>query len=182
MRIALAVTAGLFLLFVLLLSSPLTAYVEYNGAFAVKVKYLFFTFFPVKEKKRKNKPEKPEKKRNNKSLSLENLTQVLNSAKEPVKKLIRKTRVTNLRIKFIIGGDDAAATAINYGLQSALVSGLLAWLDEAVILEVKEVSIKADFTREETERRFKCRVKIRVFTALVCLFGYIGAAAKAKQS
>jgi len=174
-----AVLVVLLLIWLLLL--PVTAYIEYNNNFTVKVKYLFFTFFPTKPKKteKTKKPKKSKKSaKKRKKPSIESITQSYKNAKAPVKRLIKKTRVTGFRLNFVIGGEDAAAIALNYGLQTALVNGLLAWLKEAVILEIKEVRIKADFTREESERRFKCRVKLSVFTAIVCLLQYIGASAK----
>lgn len=60
LKVVLLSLAGLILLVAVLLSLSATARIEYNGVLTVKVKYLFITFYPVKEKKKREKPEKPE--------------------------------------------------------------------------------------------------------------------------
>jgi len=182
LKIVLLSLGGLVLLIIILLSLSATARVEYNGVFTVKVKYLFFTFYPTKErkkKKRKPKPEKPEKPK--KKMSLDDIIAYYNNAKTPLKRLINKTRVTGFNLVSVIGGDDAATIALTYGLQSAAINGFVAWLKETVILDIKKVSVTADFTKEESETRFKCKVKIRVFTALMCLIQYVNSSAKNKS-
>ncbi|MCL2633302.1 MAG: DUF2953 domain-containing protein [Oscillospiraceae bacterium] len=106
---------------------------------------------------------------NKNKLDLEMIMLLIDSAASPFKKLLHKTRVHNFEVSFIIGGDDAAKIAISYGIHSAAVGVFMVWLREAVRLKVKEVSVTADFNREETMQYFRCVVKIRLFTALVAL-------------
>jgi len=182
MLIALAVVLAVILLLIL----PVTVYIEYNGEVGVKVRYLFITFFPNKPKKAKRKKPKKRKKseksekKPKKKLGFSEIRQIYENAKAPVKKLINSTRV-GLSLVFVIGGEDAAKVAISYGIQSALVNGALAFLKEAVILEVKQISITADFMKEESYRFFKCSVRIRVITAIICLLQYVSASAKSKS-
>jgi len=111
-------------------------------------------------------------KANKQNFDFEMIKLIYDSAKSPVKRLVRKLRITNLRINFTIGGEDAAKTALTYGLQSAATSAFLAWLNATVKLKVKEVNITADFMKDESDLRLKCKIKLRLFPALICLIRY----------
>jgi hypothetical protein len=110
---------------------------------------------------------------NKRSFDFEAAKLIYDAAKSPVQSLIGKTRVEGLRLSCVIGGDCAATVAITYGLQAAAVSAGLEWLRGITRLRVKKVTVTADFSREDTEIRMRCRVRIRVFTALVCLLKYV---------
>jgi len=198
--IILIVVGGLLLLVLFLLCCSVIVHVEYNKDFSAKAKYLFVTLYdtdsPPKPKKKKKKKKKKKskqkkslpqrvahesgiaqvaddvKKANKRSFDFEVYKLIYDCAKTPVKRLIKKLRVTNLRIDCIVGGDDAARVAMTYGLQSAAISGGLAWLNEILKLRVKRVNVTADFKSDQTSLHMKCKVKIRVITALVCIVQY----------
>ncbi|MCL2071578.1 MAG: hypothetical protein FWH07_05010 [Oscillospiraceae bacterium] len=113
------------------------------------------------------------KKGNKLGFDFEMFKLIYDSVKYPVKRLIRKLRVVNFRLNCVIGGEDAAKVALNYGVQSAVISGGLSWLDEIITLKVKEANITADFTKEQTELQMKCRVKLRLMSAAVFLVRYM---------
>jgi hypothetical protein len=112
------------------------------------------------------------KKGNSRSFDFEMFKLIYDSAKPPLRKLIGKTRVEKLCLNCVIGGDDAAKVALTYGFQSAAISGGLAWLNEVLILKVKKVSVTADFSKEKTDLRLQCRVRIKVATLAGCLLQY----------
>jgi ribosomal protein S9 len=95
------------------------------------------------------------------------------SVKQPIRRLIRKLKVRKLHIDYVIGGDDAARTAISYGLQSAAISAFLAWANEIVNLKVKKVNVNADFSKKETDLYMKCFVKLRVMSMAIFALQYI---------
>jgi hypothetical protein len=107
------------------------------------------------------------------SFDFEMFKLIYDSAKSPVKRLIQKLRVERLQINCVIGGDNAAKTALTYGFQSAAISAFLAWANEIVTLKTKEVNVSADFAKNKTDLQFKCRVKLRVWAAVVCLIKYV---------
>jgi len=121
------------------------------------------------------------RKANKRSFDFEMFKLIYDSAKPAMRKLVGKTRVTNLQLNCIIGGDDAAKIALTYGFQSAAISGGLAWLNEVLTLKVKKVNVTADFAKPETELTMKCRVKIRAGAALMCLLQYIINTAKSQS-
>ncbi|MCL2036334.1 MAG: DUF2953 domain-containing protein [Oscillospiraceae bacterium] len=112
-------------------------------------------------------------KANSRSFDFEMFRLVYDSAKPALKKLIRRIRIDNLRFNCVIGGDDAAKVALNYGFQSAAVSSTLAWLNETLSLKVKQIKVTADFEKEETEMHLYCRARIRVLSAAMCLLQYV---------
>ncbi|MDR0197174.1 MAG: DUF2953 domain-containing protein [Oscillospiraceae bacterium] len=207
LKIILCVFGGLVLLIAFLLSLSIKAYIEYKDGFTVKVKYWFITLYPRPVKKaaslnRKNKSKQTEKpggaslfdktakktglekfasdvkKTEKRDMDFAAIMRAFDNAKLPLKRFIRKLRVERLRIVFAVGGEDAAKIAVSYGLQSAAAGAFLAWLDEIVILQIDEVNITADFLRGETKQEFSCRVRARLFTAVVSVVRYSVKAAK----
>jgi hypothetical protein len=111
------------------------------------------------------------KQANSRSFDFEMYKLIYDSVKLPIKHLIKRTRVTNLRLNCVVATDDAFKTAMTYGFQSAAVSGGLAWVDSILTLRVnrKHISVTADFEKSKTEINMKCKVKVRVITAVLCL-------------
>ncbi|MCL1789107.1 MAG: hypothetical protein FWG33_01985, partial [Oscillospiraceae bacterium] len=77
-------------------------------------------------------------------------------------------------------GEDAAKIALNYGFQSAAISGGLSWLNEIVTLKIKNVDITADFEKEKTDIRMKCKIKLSVISAVAFFVRYLINSAKNK--
>jgi hypothetical protein len=108
---------------------------------------------------------------------------IYDSAKLPVKHMVSRVRVSGLQLECIVGGSDAFKTAMSYGVQSALLSGGLAWLDTILKLKTKKFSVTADFDKEKTEIYLKCKSKLRLGTAVACIIRYtLNSAKKPKKS
>ncbi|MCL1904155.1 MAG: hypothetical protein FWF94_07045 [Oscillospiraceae bacterium] len=207
MTVLYIIIAVLLFIGVLLFFSVI-AYIDYGDDFSVKVKYLFITLYdskkPKKQKKKKHKKRETNKNKKQKKSFAKKLSEgsgidelaedvkegnkrgfdfemymlIYDAAKAPIKRLIQKLRVVNLRLNCVIGGDDAAKVALNYGLQSAAVSGGLAWLNQILKLKIKEVNVTADFAKEKTDIQMECRIKLRVISAVVFFIKYLANAAK----
>jgi hypothetical protein len=108
-------------------------------------------------------------KANKRSFDFEVYKLIYDSSKYPVKHIVRKTKITHLRLNCVIASSDAFKTAMIYGFQSAAISGALTWLGSILTLKVKKVSVTADFNKEKAEIDMKCRVKFRVGTVVFCL-------------
>ena len=83
-----------------------------------------------------------------------------------LKKLLNSIRIYDVYIDFVIGGEDAAAVAINYGLANAFVCTILGWLGSFTKLKLREVNIEADFRKQEGD--YFAHLKARL-----CLFAYL---------
>lgn len=124
---------------------------------------------PVKGKE-KAPPEKKGKKAGLKDY-FEIAKLVLDSLGKPLKKLLHRTRIYDLRINIVCGGGDAAKAALNFGKVNILVGNALGWIDSYFTLKpAKEISINADFQSEETVAEASCVIKMSLFTGLAFLF------------
>lgn len=95
---------------------------------------------------------------------------VLDSLGKPLKKLLHRTRICNLRINIVCGGEDAAKTAMNFGKTNILVGSALGWLDNYFTLKpAEEIRVDADFQNEETTAEASCIIKASLVTVLAFL-------------
>ena len=81
-------------------------------------------------------------------------------------KLLNSIRIYDVYIDFVIGGDDAAKVAINYGLANAFVCTILGWLNSLVKLKLCEVNIEADFRRQESDYFAHLKARLNLYAYL----------------
>lgn len=113
----------------------------------------------------------PKKDKPNPDLDL--IINCVNAAKPYVKKLFKKIRIYDVFAEIVVGGDDAAKTALSYGVHCAAVNGFIAFLKNNVSFKAKKIDIKADFDLEKTDYYIYGKVKLRLSTLLSCLiWGY----------
>lgn len=92
----------------------------------------------------------------------------IKAAKPYVKRLFKKIRFYDIFSEIVVGGDDAAKTAIAYGVHCAAVYGLVIFLKNTVSFKEKKIDIKANFDLEKTDYYFYGKVKLRLSTLLYC--------------
>jgi hypothetical protein len=118
----------------------------------------------------------PKKKKLNKNipdLDINLIKMLISSMAHPFRKLIKKIKITELRIDSIAGGSDAAKAALNYGAQNAVIHGTIAWLKEISSVKVERINIQPDFMREDSEFTLHCKVRIKIGTVIVCGLAFI---------
>lgn len=93
----------------------------------------------------------------------------VNAAKPYVKRVFKKIRIYDVFAEIVVGGSDAASTAISYGVHCAAVHGAVCFLKNNASFKAKKIDIKADFDLEKTDYYLYCRVKLRLSTLLFCL-------------
>ena len=81
---------------------------------------------------------------------------------KPLPFLLRHFRVTGLELTLIVGGDDAAETALNYGKLCAVVHGSLAALKNLIRVRVKRIDISCDFCGGATRQQMAFKLEIRL--------------------
>ncbi|MDR2559696.1 MAG: DUF2953 domain-containing protein [Oscillospiraceae bacterium] len=106
-------------------------------------------------------------------LDIKMLKMLIGGMAHPIKRLIRKIKITELSINSVVGGSDAAKTAINYGLQNAAVHSAVAWVGSISNVKVENINIQADFMREDSKLALHCKVKIKSGTVLICLLAFM---------
>lgn len=125
------------------------------------------------------KSEKPEKKKPD--LSLEEIFEVvklvLDSLGKPLKKLLKRTKISHLRLEIVCGGDDAAKAALNFGRMNIIVGNALGWADSFFTLKpVDELHIGVDFESERTTANAYLEARLTLIAALAFVFTLLGRA------
>lgn len=123
----------------------------------------------------KEKKPLPEKKANEKSLSdtIEFVLDLLRSIVPGAAGLVRKIRFTQMRIFLSVGASDAEKTALQYGQVCTAVYNLLACIDKAMTLKVKDVSIVPDFVTGAFGYDISFKAKLRIGGAVASAFGIL---------
>ena len=89
---------------------------------------------------------------------------------KPLKKLLHRTRITNMQLDIICGGEDAAKAALNYGKMNIVVGNALGWLDVFFTLVKPDINIGVDFESEDTLTEMSCKIKLSLAAAFAFLF------------
>lgn len=83
-----------------------------------------------------------------------------------------KLRVKRLMLKLFLAGDDPCAIALQYGGAWAAVGSLVPLLEEAFVINKRDVTVEADFSGEETHMEAKLDIVIGLGRLLLCLVRY----------
>ena len=130
---------------------------------------------PPSAKKAAQPKKRPEK--GNVRETVQMVWDLICSAAKPLPLLLRHFRVTKLELDLVVGGDDAAETAVNYGKLCAVVHGSLAALKNLIRVKVKRVDISCDFcggkTRQQLAFQLKIRLGVLLWTALRMVAGFL---------
>ncbi len=124
---------------------------------------------------------KSDEKKTAKKLSLGEIFEVvklvLDSLGKPLKKLLKRTKISRLRLEVICGGDDAAKAALNFGRVNIIVGNALGWIDSFFTLKpVNDLHIDVDFGSERTTANAYCEVRLMLIAALAFVFTLLGRA------
>lgn len=94
---------------------------------------------------------------------------IFNSAKPHIKKLFKKIRISDVFVDIMVGGDDAAKTAISYGVHCSAIYGLAEFLKQSVTFKAERITIRADFDLPKTDYYASATLKLKLSTFLGCL-------------
>lgn len=127
----------------------------------------------------KGKSDSPKKEKKKSGVTPDLIMRIFGKAKPHIKRLLKKIRISNVYVDIVVGGDDAAKTAISYGVHCAAVDGLVGFLDSMISFKAEKIGIRADFELEKSEYYARGTVKLRMSTLLHC--GIWGALAVKKE-
>lgn len=174
------IVLAVVLFFAVLLCSNITlTFTFQEGKPKAWVRYLFLriALYPRPEKKkrrfsfpkfwkRKKKAvkqeiteEKPKKKKE--KLSLDFILLLVKSGAKGVKILLRHLRIRQLKVRIVVGNEDAAECALLYGKICAILNGVMALAAHLRNIMVKSVDISCDFSKESILVEGSGKVKIR---------------------
>ncbi len=186
------IAAAIVLFFVLLLAGRATVILDYNGELALKIKYLCFTIVKLPSrkkkkaspKKKKKKPKKTDESKKKKKLDLKSLTfddilellkTALSGAGKMLRKLFKRIEISHMSINIVCGGEDAAKAAIKFGAMNIAAGNLLGLLDSFLTLKpLDDMNITVDFHSEKTLYDIYFEGRMPLFAAFAAGFGAVG--------
>ncbi len=181
MKVFLIVLLVLTALIVFVCLTSVTAQVSWwDREFTWCVKYLGIRILPSKkpakpkEKKEKEKEEKEKELR--KRFLMDKLWSVLQNIAEkadlagsalaalpgPFQKLLMSITWCDIRTDIVIGGQDAADTAKQYGIVQAGVQTLISSAAHIIHVKRKDVRIGCDFIADQSQWNAACKVKVKI--------------------
>ena len=196
------IAAAIVLFFALLLAGQVAVFFDYNNDLALKIKYLCFTVVKIPKKKKPKKIKKTKdkkakddkrsdendgkkKKEKKKKFDLKSLTfddmidllkLALSGVGKPLKKLFKSIVFSHMSIGIVVGGSDAARTAIKFGAINIAAGNVLGLLDSYFTLKpLDDMNITADFQSEKTLYDVYFEVRLSLFAALAAGFRLLGA-------
>ncbi len=125
------------------------------------------------KKKKAEKEKLPEKKKEKEPLS-ETVSFIGELVKYLIGKFLGHLRIDMTRIKIKVGSEDAAKTALLYGMVNTAVSALLDILDSITNVKKKkktEISVTCDFVSDKTEADIKLGFSLRIWHVFSLAFG-----------
>lgn len=180
------VFGSILLFFVVLFSLSIVVWVDYDGEelkLFVGAGFLRFPLYPPKvvdEAKKAGKKTTKAAKKEQKAIAEKEkkpkkgdlqetiflVRDLLEACLPPMGKMLGAMRIRRLRLRLIVGGDDAAEVAQDYGLLSAIVYTSLGALSKMISVRTKKIHISCNFLQPKTTQELSFVLKLRIGTVL----------------
>lgn len=157
-------------------------YAQNELSLRLKIGLLKMQVLPAKPKKKKaapktekkaqkkaaasEKPEKPKKKASLPKLTLPDILELVNLACDTLGDLKRKLRVEVLVLHVVLGADDPAKAAMQYGSAWALIGVLDPKLDQLFVIKKRDIQPFFDYNETETKISAQLALTITIGRAL----------------
>ena len=177
------ILGALVLIIGLLSCLPLRVNLEFFEDFYYDIKILGFKVYPPKEKEEKSeKPQNTAQKNTEKSLfqklqekrgfkgAVKELFSFFGSVLNPLKRFLKFIKFKNIKVSLSVAGEDAAKTAIDYGIVCSIVYPVLSLFDSILNVKYKSIDIRSDFEGKKSSFNFELSIKISLIFILI--FGY----------
>lgn len=101
----------------------------------------------LKKKKNRNAAPEPEEEtpKKKKLPDRKKLTELIKMALKALGRFRRKLSIDFIRIRFTVAADDPFSTAMGYGAAGAALSALVPLIEEAFVIEERDISVSMDF-------------------------------------
>ena len=159
-----AVILGIFAVILALLFIPLNLFISFDEDFNAKITYFGFKINTNKSSKKSVSSKNTEEKQDNifKRLYKENnlkefiniLISLLKTVFNQLKFILKHIKIYNLDLKIWVATEDAAKTAIEYGVVSTAVYNFLQFVSSITKLKLKKVDIYSDFESKKSKIKF----------------------------
>jgi hypothetical protein len=157
------ITISVLAVIILLLFLKVKIVVLYEDVFSFKLKYCFITYCINNKESGKNKKEKQKLIEKQKiKIFLQNFEIIFDLSKKLFKDISDKLCIELLEINLTICEDDAAETAILYGVSSSVIFPVVTFLSNFVKIKKKQIKINPLFIDGSSNVQFKCIVSMRL--------------------
>ena len=184
--VALWVTLAVFLAIYILMLFPvrITANLCQEPEFVVRYLFLRFKIHPKKAKKVKQpKKEKSQaslkddkakpKKHHGVSYYVNKYGDLLKAVLKAAGKLLKSLVIKRLAVNIVVGSDDAAQTAVEYGAVCAVVYPVVSMIESSLMVKRTEINVNADFDATSARGELYVDMRIRVLRVLVIAAGLL---------
>jgi hypothetical protein len=150
--------------------------------FVVLLQILWFKYkaYPFKERKKKVKKGKTQKVQQSKKPNrrqaktdikeiFKTIYHIYNSSSDLIQRFLGKIIVSKLFVEIIIGGDDPAQIAIEYGKTNAYVYSVLGILKNICIIKNQNINIGLDYQQKNTAFKLQTDFKLRLITLIIII-------------
>lgn len=190
--IALIIVGAFLLLILAVLFLPVSVIISVEEQFSVKIKMASIKLFGTttkkdEEEKKTSEKGKEKKKKTEKKSDGNNVMSVFVSIKEEkgfaaavkagmelagrcfkqIKKLLKHISIEKVKLGITVASNDAAKTAIDYGIVCQAVYPVMALLNDFANVKFKEINVTSDFVAQKPSFRFGATVKLQIFYLLV---------------
>ncbi len=182
--IPLIIVISVLAFFVLLLLIPISLDISFKDDFFLKLKIGGIKAFEIEPKSDENpkqsdtisdkKAEKVTeniftllKKKHGFSGAVKELFNFFLALLNRLKSLLKHILIRRLCLDMTVASNDAAQTAIEYGVVCSAVYPLLAFLDSNLNLKMKSVNVVSDFDKDKPDFSFSVVIKVKVIFLLV---------------
>jgi hypothetical protein len=172
---------------ILLLLLRVKLIISYDDQFVYKFKYCFISFRINNKDKGKNKKEEQAAFKKDKiKIFLQNFETISDFAKKLIKDTANKICVELLEIKLTVCENDAAKTAILYGVANSVIYPGVNFVSNFVDIKTKQIKITPLFIDGSSNVQFECIVSMRlcsiIWIAIKRVIGFIISVIKDKRT
>lgn len=179
--LALYIFIAIILLITAVLFLPISITFKYNKELIYTVRVAGIKVFPNKKKPKKQErdedseiAQKPKnffeqlKERRGFVGAIKEIFAFFKDCITPLKLFLRFVAFKNVRLELNIVGEDAAKTAVDYGMACTAAYPLLSFAEKYSNIKYKKIDVRADFEGKESELTFS--LKIKSFAIFILVF------------
>ena len=166
------IVASILLVIIVLLGSPVRTNMKYHDQMTVFIEYLFFKIqiFPEKPAKKANDTENDKEEKKLKIVSIEKflrfMYRTIKFASGILMDIGKKSKINLLDINIVVGCEDAAQTAIQYGEVCAVIGSVIGMIGANIPVKKHQINITPDFANAKFSIDLDIIIRARLNTLL----------------
>lgn len=187
MLIALIIIGILILLIITVFNLPVGLYLKFDGDYFIKIKVAGIKVYDIKPQQDIEEPESPDtesdkqaneqeeklfdklKKRHGFTGAVKELSTFILAILEKFKRNTDHLTLRKIDLNLIVASDNAATTAIEYGVVCSVVYPVLTFISTNIRTKMKHIDICSDFEAKEPSFKVAGEIRMNVFYLLVLL-------------